>query len=44
VGRRVDRWHAKLQVVEVAFDDQAEAFENINSREELDRVEGSGAG
>ncbi|HCZ13941.1 MAG: Molybdenum cofactor guanylyltransferase [Candidatus Accumulibacter phosphatis] len=43
-GRRVDRWHAKLQVVEVAFDDQAEAFENINSREELDRVEGSGAG
>lgn len=38
-GRRVDRWHATLQVVEVAFDDQAEAFENINKREELERVE-----
>lgn len=38
-GRRVDRWHATLQVVEVAFDDQAEAFENINNREELEHVE-----
>ena len=38
-GRRVDRWHATLQVVEVAFDDQAEAFENINNCEELEHVE-----
>jgi len=38
-GRRVDRWHAMLQVVEVAFDDQAGAFENINNRDELERFE-----
>jgi molybdopterin-guanine dinucleotide biosynthesis protein A len=36
-GRKFDRWYATLKVVEVAFDDEAEAFENINTREELDR-------
>ncbi len=38
-GRKVDRWHATLNVVEVAFDDEAEAFANINTREELGRLE-----
>jgi molybdopterin-guanine dinucleotide biosynthesis protein A len=28
-----------LKVTEVAFDDQAAAFENINTREELGRFE-----
>ena len=30
-------WYATLKVVEVAFDDEAAAFENINTREELGR-------
>ena len=34
-GRKIDAWYAALPVVEVAFDDEAEAFENINTREEL---------
>ena len=38
-GRKIDRWYATLKVVEVAFDDVAEAFENINTREELGRFE-----
>jgi molybdopterin-guanine dinucleotide biosynthesis protein A len=38
-GRKVDRWYATLKVVEVAFDDEAAAFENINTREELARFE-----
>lgn len=42
-GRKVDRWYATLKVVEVAFDDEVEAFENINTREELARFE-SGTG
>ncbi len=33
--RKVGLWHASLNVVEVAFDDQAEAFSNINSAQEL---------
>lgn len=37
--RSVAGWHAKLNVVEVAFDDEAEAFENINTREELGRID-----
>jgi molybdopterin-guanine dinucleotide biosynthesis protein A len=40
-GRKFDRWYATLKVVEVAFDDEAEAFENINTREELGRFEKS---
>ncbi len=43
-GRRVDRWHATLQVVEVAFDDQAEAFENLNTRVELGRLTAASPG
>ena len=41
-GRKVDRWYATLNVVEVAFDDEAEAFANINTREELGRFEVAG--
>jgi molybdopterin-guanine dinucleotide biosynthesis protein A len=33
--RKIDRWYADLNVVEVAFDDEADAFANINTRAEL---------
>ena len=34
-GRKVGLWHASLKVVEVDFDDEAGAFGNINTPEEL---------
>ena len=34
-GRKIDAWYASLNVVEVDFDDEAEAFSNINTREDL---------
>jgi molybdopterin-guanine dinucleotide biosynthesis protein A len=34
-GRKIDAWYAALKVIEVAFDDEAEAFANINTLEEL---------
>ena len=34
-GRKIDAWYAALEVVEVRFDDEAEAFSNINTVEEL---------
>ena len=34
-GRKIDAWYAALDVVEVAFDDEADAFRNINTRDEL---------
>jgi molybdopterin-guanine dinucleotide biosynthesis protein A len=34
-GRKIDAWYASLKVIEVAFDDQPEAFSNINTREDL---------
>lgn len=34
-GRKVGLWHASLNVVEVDFDDEAGAFDNINTQEEL---------
>jgi molybdopterin-guanine dinucleotide biosynthesis protein A len=34
-GRKIDAWYATLKVAEVPFDAQAEAFSNINTREEL---------
>jgi molybdopterin-guanine dinucleotide biosynthesis protein A len=37
-GRKIDAWYASLQVVEVAFDDEADAFRNINTLEELGRA------
>lgn len=35
-GRKIDAWYASLAVAEVPFDDEAETFANINTREELD--------
>ena len=34
-GRKVDAWYARLNTVEVSFDDQPAAFTNINTPEEL---------
>jgi len=34
-GRKIDAWYASLKVIEVQFDDEADAFRNINTREEL---------
>jgi molybdenum cofactor guanylyltransferase len=36
-GRKIDAWYAPLKYVEVRFDDQPDAFRNINTREELNR-------
>ena len=36
-GRKIDAWYAALNVVEVPFDDEADAFRNINTLEELKR-------
>ena len=41
--RKIDRWYSQLEVVEVPFDDEAEAFLNINTREELKGLEPRGA-
>lgn len=38
-GRKIDAWYASLSVVEVAFDDQADAFNNINTPDELRSAE-----
>ena len=38
-GRKIDAWYATLKVVEVAFDDQPDAFSNINTQAELDAFE-----
>jgi molybdenum cofactor guanylyltransferase len=38
-GRKIDAWYASLFVVEVAFDDEADAFSNINTLEELETWE-----
>lgn len=37
--RKIDRWYRALQVVEVAFDDEADAFMNINTKAELTDAE-----
>ena len=34
-GRKIDAWYATLRIVEVAFDDCADAFRNINTADEL---------
>jgi molybdenum cofactor guanylyltransferase len=34
-GRKIDYWYGALKVVEVAFDDQPDAFANINTLNEL---------
>jgi molybdopterin-guanine dinucleotide biosynthesis protein A len=40
--RKIDRWYSALAVVEVGFDDEADAFLNINTREELAQLEPRG--
>ena len=37
--RKVGLWHASLKRVEVSFDDEARAFANINTREDLSSLE-----
>ena len=37
--RKIDKWYASLSVAEVAFDDEADAFANINTRDELAGLE-----
>ena len=37
--RKFERWYATLNVVEVSFDDQASAFENINTLDDLARFD-----
>jgi molybdopterin-guanine dinucleotide biosynthesis protein A len=34
-GRKIDLWYASLRFIEVPFDDEADAFRNINTREDL---------
>jgi len=34
-GRKIDAWYATLAMVEVPFDDEAAAFRNINTADEL---------
>ena len=41
-GRKIDAWYSRMSVVEVLFDDQAAAFSNINTEDEL-RAHDSGA-
>jgi len=36
-GRKIDAWYSSLKYVEVLFDDEADAFRNINTLEELRR-------
>lgn len=38
-GRKIDAWYTALDVVEVAFDDEAAAFDNINTEVELARIQ-----
>jgi molybdopterin-guanine dinucleotide biosynthesis protein A len=40
--RKIDRWYGALDVVLVSFDDEADAFLNINTREELASLEPRG--
>jgi molybdopterin-guanine dinucleotide biosynthesis protein A len=35
-GRKIDAWYPTLRIAEVRFDDEADAFRNINTRAELD--------
>jgi molybdopterin-guanine dinucleotide biosynthesis protein A len=38
-GRKIDAWYASLKAIEVAFDDEADAFRNINTADELKEAE-----
>ena len=37
--RKIDKWYAGLKIAEVAFDDEPDAFLNINTRAELASLE-----
>jgi molybdopterin-guanine dinucleotide biosynthesis protein A len=37
-GRKIDAWYASLKAVEVPFDDEADAFRNINTLDELGKA------
>lgn len=39
-GRKIDAWYAALKVAEVKFDDQADAFSNINTPDDLQNLSG----
>lgn len=41
-GRRLGLWHETLNSIEVDFDDQAEAFGNLNSLADLDQLAQAG--
>ena len=41
-GRKIDAWYADLKVIEVAFDDEADAFGNFNTLAELTAAEKDG--
>jgi len=38
-GRKIDAWYANLKVIEVAFDDNPDAFSNVNTQTELEAFE-----
>jgi len=38
-GRKIDAWYATLSTVEVGFDDEADAFRNINTADELQQAD-----
>lgn len=38
-GRKIDAWYAKLKVTEVAFDDNAAGFSNVNTEADLAALE-----
>ena len=38
-GRKIDAWYSALKVVDVPFDDQPDAFSNINTESELRDLE-----
>ncbi len=40
-GRKIDAWYATLRVAEVEFNDESQAFSNINTLEELHSYERS---
>jgi molybdopterin-guanine dinucleotide biosynthesis protein A len=39
-GRKIDAWYSTLDMIEVAFDDEPDAFSNINTDAELQTFEG----
>lgn len=43
-GRKIDRWYETLRVVAVQFDDEEDAFRNINTREELGELDSGKTG